>query len=549
MILRSSLRRASLLALLVALVLPGIARAQDPAKAQDIVFGFFDKELPDGKKHNLAVELQEEVGGLDYWEWDALGDEFPKVSDGWEERRVLDALDLMAKTGHRAKFNLTGFDFAGDDNPLKLGRTDGIDGSGYTAWELTQIRYHRAYWNQTDFYLRGKDGKYRKLTPKELEKLGLRYEAPALEELDARKGRKLRSSPDEDVFAVRGDPTKELVLPRAPDSEDKEARANRIDALAVEKDALDALAKHYVPVARRYELGTLRGEVAYVRDRLSKEPPTEGSANEDTKLTFARDLSGEVLVSSVGSARPIQRSASDAVAQDVKRAITLEALHQSTGADDPKIAPYLTIEAVPGTRDSPSAAKKFVRSLLDYVEKDETGWELVRLVREGKLELATDGEEAKNKVIVPIGRDVPFAGYAAKFVQDAVAALRKTEDATYALRAEALAHGYAFAERMRLPLKFIRDKMWLRPDVDIMKAVLESSGAESNLSGRELSKVGDRVQAIVAPGPEGGIDPALLKRIQARDRAVAASGGARTGMSELLDERLKPGSERDAGER
>jgi hypothetical protein len=522
----------------------GLARAQD--QAQDIVFGFFGKELPDGSKKNLAVDLQEAVGGLDYWEWDAFGEKFPKVSDGWDEQRVIDALDLVAATDHRAKFNLTGFDFAGDRSPLKVGRLDDSNEAGITAWELAQIRFHRAYWEHTDFYLRGKNGKYKKLGAKALEKLGLHYEAPVLADLDAKKGEKLRSTPDGDVYAVPGEPGHELVVPRVG-AESQDARAARIDALADEKDSLDALAKTYVPIARRYELGTADGAIAYVRDALADDAPAEASAG-GAGITLGRDASGEMVVTGVSSGHVVTKASID-VAKEARSALVAEALRRTPGADDPAIAPFLTEAPPKNVTAGTPGAKKFVRALLDYVGKDAVGHEIVRLIQEGKLELAHEGEAAANKVILPLGRVVPFVGTAARFVADAVTAIRATETATKQLEAEGLAHALAFAKRMKLPLKFIRERLWMRAEGDPAAAVLESSGAVEDLSKGQQAKLTKSVQGILATGSGDGVDPALLARIQARDEDVAS--GARTGMSQVIEDRVKKGREAtsDAGER
>src|SRR5271170_5838075 len=98
-------RRAFALGLALTVSLPTLARAQDPARAQDIVLGFFNKSLDDGAKHDLVRELQKAEGGLEYFEWDAMG--FPKVSSGWDQRRVWGAMELAVATGHRIHFNVT----------------------------------------------------------------------------------------------------------------------------------------------------------------------------------------------------------------------------------------------------------------------------------------------------------------------------------------------------------------------------------------------------------------------------------------------------------
>ncbi len=288
------------LALLLVFVLASLAHAQDPARAQDIVLGFFNKTLADGTKRDLVDDLKQAKGGLEYFEWDQMG--FPKAEYGtWDARRVWDAMDLTAKTGHRIQFNVTGMRFGtgGDKDALLTDDRAEAETVGYTRWEIAQVMHHRAFFDATDFYLRKDDGTYRKLAKKDLEKLGVRYMGPELEKLDGVKGKLLRRSPTEVVYAVKGEKDKELVVELAPSGESAAERDARAEALVDQKAALEALRKTGVVVAKRYDMGTVDGELAYTRDAVEPKPRIVTAG--DTKLELSKNGAGETVVSEIRS--------------------------------------------------------------------------------------------------------------------------------------------------------------------------------------------------------------------------------------------------------
>jgi hypothetical protein len=331
---RSRITFAFAFALLLAL--PAIARAQDPTRARDIVLGFFDKSLPDGKRHDLVDELKQAKGGLEYFEWDQMG--MPVASYGtWDERRVWTAMELVATTGHRIQFNVTGFSFTkGPKDPRAVDAKATAGDVGFTTWELAQIRNHRAFWDAADFYTRLADGSYRKLSAAELARRGLRYDGPALSDLEALKGALVRETPTERVYSVPGRPGQELVVRLAPTGETEAERDRRAEALVEEKDALEKLATDGVAVAVRHEVGTLSGELAFVRDALASGVSREVAAGEKT-LTLAKNAVGDLVVAGLRSpqVRP-DAAVDDALARAAKQALAAKAPRAAAAARGPR---------------------------------------------------------------------------------------------------------------------------------------------------------------------------------------------------------------------
>ncbi|HZU96181.1 MAG TPA: hypothetical protein VFF73_05685 [Planctomycetota bacterium] len=355
------------LALLLVFVLASLAHGQDPARAQDIVLGFFNKTLGDGTRHNLVEELQQAKGGLEYFEWDQMG--FPKAEYGtWDARRVWNAMDLTAKTGHRIQFNVTGMRFGtgGDKDALLTDDRADAGSVGYTRWEIAQVMHHRAFFDATDFYLRKDDGTYRKLAKKDLERLGVRYMGPELEKLDGVKGKLLRRSPTEVVYAVKGEKDRELVVELAPSGESAAERDSRAEGLFDQKAALEALAKNGVTVASRYQIGTLDGELAYVRDAVTSKPRTVEAG--DTTLELSKNGAGDTVVSEIRSSRvrfdaevggTLASAASEALA--AKPAAKAAAPARSSG---------IVRAFERGSTGASSIAKDRIRSAADPSEED-----------------------------------------------------------------------------------------------------------------------------------------------------------------------------------
>lgn len=537
--------RRSLAALLlfVLLVLPTVARAQDPARATDIVLGFFNKTLPDGTTHNLVDELERAKGGLEYFEWHQMG--FPEVHGGWDQRRVWTAMELMVETGHRIRFNLTGFKFSGDRNPLRIARDVTAEDVGYTSWELTQIRTHRAFWDATDFFLRQEDGSYREATANDLGKLGLRYQGPDLPALGDLKGKLLRSSPEGDVYAVRGRPGQELFVPRAPAGEDDAARARRAEDLVEGKAALDALASQGVRVVRRHEVGTFKGELAYVRDAVSPDPALTTTVEGKT-LSLARDASGELAVAGISSPHVRVDAEVPELASAAKTALTSEALSQAALAGDRKLGKYLTADAPVVDASQPRGVRRFLADLVDYVGRDlARGAGIARAVAEKRLALVTEGDPGAGEVKVALDSGLPFGTLATLLVRDATAVL-DGGDVASALKAECLAAAVGFAKRMGLPFDLVNDRLGLDSQKPVVDAILAKSGA-NRLSGAARESATATVTARLSEqAPAGEVDAATRAALRSRDAAVQQA--PRTGISQALDERARDGADR-GGER